>query len=324
MLDTRIQRYFLLGQIALVSATSYMAADALNESIRDHIGGAYAIPVVHGVLVQPRNALPTESDLASIARGNIFDPSHRGSGALPGDLDFASGLGTPSDARNGLAQGPIVAVGSWKDQKALPVIHPDSLKLRLVGTLMGPGTLSGAVLEDTAKKIQKFYHVNESVIPGRVMLAHVQKASVILKVGPSYGILKAQFTVDDDKGQNVSAGDSASPHGIRRLDANHWLIEARAVHSAIRNLNQLMMQARAVPNMVGGKPNGFRIVEIQPGSLYQEVGLLPGDVIEAINGMSMSDPQNFMKALSTLGTATQVSIDLVRNGAPQTFSYQVQ
>jgi general secretion pathway protein C len=76
--------------------------------------------------------------------------------------------------------------------------------------------------------------------------------------------------------------------------------------------------------MVAGKPDGFRIVEIQPGSLYQEVGLLPGDVIQSINGMSMSDPQNFMKALSTLGTATQVSIDLVRNGAPQTFSYQIQ
>ncbi len=321
MIDTRLQRYFFLGQIALVSATSYMAADAVNETIRDRISGHFTIPEVHGMIVRPRTALPSAADIASIARGNLFDPARRGRAiSFPGDLDLGADA-----SRGGVEEGgSVVAVGSWKDQKNLPVLRPDTLKLRLVGTLMGSGTVSGAVLEDTAKKTQKFYHVNDPVIPGRVSLAHVQKTSVILKVGNSYGILKARFTAEDDGGQAVSATESASPHGIRKLDDNHWLIESRAIHSAVRNLNQLMMQARAVPNMVGGKPNGFRIVEIQPGSLYQEVGLLPGDVIESINGMSMSDPQNFMKALSTLGTATQVSIDLVRNGAPQTFNYQVQ
>jgi general secretion pathway protein C len=314
MLDTRIQRTFLLGQIALVSATSYMAADAVNETIRDHISGSYTVPEIHSLMVGPRETLPTATDLASIARGNIFDRAKRGADAiLPGDLDLGSAPALRSEE-------PIVAIGGWQNQKNLPVLKSESLKLRLVGTLMGSGTLSGAVLEDTANKSQKFYHVNDSVVPGKVLLAHVEKAAVILRVGSSYGILKARYTSEDDSGQALSVSGSKANHGIRKLDGTHWLIEARAIHSAVRNLNQLMLQARAIPNMVAGTP----IVEIQPGSLYQEVGLLPGDVIESINGMSMSDPQNFMKALSTLGTASQVSIDLVRNGAPQTFSYQIQ
>ena len=318
MLDTRIQRTFLLGQMALVSAASYMAADAVNETIRDHIAGSYTLPEIHALMVSPREKLPTALDLASIARGNVFDTARRGADAMiPGDIDLG-------DSPIVSSQEPVVATGGWQNQKNLPVLSSDSLKLRLVGTLMGSGTLSGAVLEDTAKKSQKFYHINDNVIPGRVLLVHVEKASVILRVGSSYGILNARYTAEDDAGQTLSSSAQPSSHGIRKLDGTHWLIESRAVHSAVRNLNQLMMQARAVPNMVAGKPNGFRIVEIQPGSLYQEVGLLPGDVIEAINGMSMSDPQNFMKALSTLGTATQVNIDLVRNGAPQTFSYQIQ
>jgi general secretion pathway protein C len=318
MLDTRIQRIFLLGQIALVSVTSYMAADAVNETIRDHIAGSYTVPEIHSLMVGPRETLPTATDLASIVRGNLFDRARRGADAiLPGDLDLGSAPASRSEE-------PIVAIGGWQNQKNLPVLKSESLKLRLVGTLMGSGTLSGAVLEDTANKSQKFYHVNDSVVPGKVLLVHVEKAAVILRVGSSYGILKARYTAEDDGGQALALAGSKSDHGIRRLDGTHWLIEARAIHSAVRNLNQLMLQARAIPNMVAGKPNGFRIVEIQPGSLYQEVGLLPGDVIESINGMSMSDPQNFMKALSTLGTASQVNIDLVRNGAPQTFSYQVQ
>ena len=320
MLGTRIQRYFLAGQIALVSATSYMASDAVDESIRDHVSGSFAMPEVHSTMVNPRNNLPTVSDIATIARGNLFAPEKRGvSESILNDLALSD---SPSDSAS---RNPIVAIGSWKDQKNLPLLKPDTLKLRLVGTLMGSGTLSGAVLEQTGKNTQNFYHVNDEIIPGMVTLAYVRRSSVILKVGSSYGILKARYTAEDDPGAAVSASTlPGSAHGIRRLDNNHWLIEARAIHSAVKNLNRLMMQARAVPNIINGKPDGFRIVEIQPGSLYQEVGLMPGDVIQSINGMSMSDPQNFMKALSTLGTANQVSINLVRNGSAQTFSYQVQ
>ncbi len=320
MLGSRIQRYFLAGQIALVSVTSYMAADAVDESIRDRISGAFSVPEVHSVMVIPQVDLPTVSDLSAIARGNLFSPERRGisSGIL-------NGLGLSDSSPGVSGQSPVVAIGSWKDQKNLPILKPDVLKLRLVGTLMGSGTLAGAVLENTGKNTQNFYHINDVVIPGRVALAYVQRSSVILKVGNSYGVLKARYTAEDDAGTSLTvANNSSSLHGIRRLDGNHWVIESRAIHSAVKNLSQLMMQARAVPNIINGKPNGFRIVEIQPGSLYQEVGLLPGDVIKSINGMSMSDPQNFMKALSTLGTANQVSINLLRNGSAQTFSYQVQ
>jgi len=322
MLGTRLQRYFLAGQIALVSATSYMASDAMNEAIRDHIQGSTLVPEIHAMMMNPRLDLPTVNDIATIARGNLFDPDKRGvSAGVFNDLT----LGDARSTETATSQSPVVAIGSWKNQKNLPLLKPEALKLRLVGTLMGSGTLSGAVIEETGKHTQNFYHINDSIIPGQVTLAHVQRSSVILKVGNSYGILKARYTAEDDPGASVSETTlPGSAHGIRRLDGNHWLIEARAIHSAVKNLNQLMMQARAVPNISAGKPDGFRIVEIQPGSLYQEVGLMPGDVIESINGMSMSDPQNFMKALSTLGTASQVSINLVRNGSAQTFSYQVQ
>lgn len=320
MLGTRVQRYFLMGQIALVSATSYMASDAVDESIRDRISGDFSMPEVHSLLMSPIAHLPTISDISVIARGNLFDPEKRGAGSgILGDLGLIES--SPSNT----SQSAVVAIGRWQDQKNLPILKPETLKLRLVGTLMGSATQSGAVLELIGKNSQKFYHVNETVIPGQILLAHVQRSSVILKVGNSYGVLKARYTQEDDSGAALPLGTGPdASHGIHKLDETHWLIESRALHSAVKNLNQLMMQARAVPNITNGKTDGFRIIEIQPGSLYQEVGLMPGDVIQTINGMSMGDPQNFMKALSTLGTASQVSINLVRNGAAQTFSYQVQ
>lgn len=188
-----------------------------------------------------------------------------------------------------------------------------------------PEHRGGAVIQSIGKEDQKFYHINQEIVPGKIALMAVRKDYVILRVDRQFGILKAKYNSLDDSGQKIASGTgNTTLHGIRKIDDHHWLIESRAIRFAMKNMNTLMMQARAVPNMNAGHMDGFRLVAIQPGSLYQEVGLAPGDVIRSINGMSMSDPQNFVKALTTLGSVSQVQVNLVRNGVPQTFQYQIQ
>ncbi len=188
-----------------------------------------------------------------------------------------------------------------------------------------PEHRGGAVIQSIGKEDQKFYHINQEIVPGKIALMAVRKDYVILRVDRQFGILKAKYNSLDDSGQKIVSGTgNTTLHGIRKIDDHHWLIESRAIRFAMKNMNTLMMQARAVPNMNAGHMDGFRLVAIQPGSLYQEVGLAPGDVIRSINGMSMSDPQNFVKALTTLGSVSQVQVNLVRNGVPQTFQYQIQ
>lgn len=321
MIASPISRSFFIAHWALVTGLAYVTADIANESIRTRLETAQ--PSFHtGVnLILKIPGLPTEDDLRLIVSRNPFSPDQRGQTALAEIF----GLNSESEASSRERNGEIVAVGNWMNQKSLPILKPSVLKLRLVGTLVAPGTMGGAVIQSIGKEDQKFYHVNEEIIPGRVALMSVRKNYVILRVGARFGILKAHYDMGDDAGQELSdQGGATSHHGIRKIDDHHWLVESRAIQFAMKNMNSLMMQARAVPNMIGGHMDGFRLVAIQPGSLYQEVGLAPGDVIRSINGMSMSDPQNFVKALSTLGSASQVQINLVRNGTPQTFDYQIQ
>ncbi|MHB8423147.1 MAG: PDZ domain-containing protein [Leptospirales bacterium] len=321
MIATPIARSFFIAHWALVTGLAYVTADIANESIRTQLETSR--PLFHtGINLIPKiPGLPTKDDLRLIVSRNPFSPDQRGQGSLAEIADLNSESESSSPGRNG----EIVAVGNWMNQKRLPILKPSVLKLRLVGTLVAPGTMGGAVIQSIGKEDQKFYHVNEEIVAGRIALMSVRKNYVILRVGKSFGILKAHYDMGDDAGQELSSNAGAtSPHGIRKIDDHHWLIESRAIQFAMKNMNALMMQARAVPNMNSGHMDGFRLVAIQPGSLYQEVGLAPGDVIRSINGMSMSDPQNFVKALSTLGAASQVQINLVRDGTPQTFDYQIQ
>lgn len=321
MIASPIARSFFIAHWALVTGLAYVSADIATESIRTRLEPAELSFHTGISLIRKLPGLPTEDDLRLIVSRNPFSPDQRGQAGLAEVFDLDSGPSSMAQSANG----DVVAVGNWMNQKKLPLLKPSILKLRLVGTLVAPGTMGGAVIQSIGKEDQKFYHVNEEIVPGRIALMSVRKDSVILRVGQSFGILKAHYDVGDDAGQELSdAGGNTSQHGIRKLDAHHWLIQSRAIQFAMKNMNALMMQARAVPNMNAGHMDGFRLVAIQPGSLYQEVGLAPGDVIRSINGMSMSDPQNFVKALTTLGSATQVQINLVRDGAPQTFDYQIQ
>ncbi len=321
MIASPIARSFFIAHWVLVTGLAYVSADIATESIRTRIETAEPSFHTGTNLIRPPAGLPSENDLRLIVARNPFSPDQRGQAGLAEVFDLNSEQS--SLARNGNSD--VVAVGNWNDQKKLPVLKPSVLKLRLVGTLVASGTMGGAVIQSIGKEDQKFYHINEEIVPGRIALMSVRKDYVILRVGQSFGILKAHYDVGDDAGQELSdRPGNTSLHGIQKIDDHHWLIESRAIQFAMQNMNTLMMQARAVPNMNAGRMDGFRLVAIQPGSLYQEVGLAPGDVIRSINGMNMSDPQNFVKALTTLGSATQVQINLVRDGSPQTFDYQIQ
>ena len=308
MIASPIARSFFIAHWALVTGLAYVSADIATESIRTRLEPAELSFHTGISLIRKLPGLPTEDDLRLIVSRNPFSPDQRGQAGLAEVFDLDSGPSSMAQSSNG----DVVAVGNWMNQKKLPLLKPSILKLRLVGTLVAPGTMGGAVIQSIGKEDQKFYHVNEEIVPGRIALMSVRKDSVILRVGQSFGILKAHYDVGDDAGQELSdAGGNTSQHGIRKLDDHHWLIQSRAIQFAMKNMN-------------AGHMDGFRLVAIQPGSLYQEVGLAPGDVIRSINGMSMSNPQNFVKALTTLGSATQVQINLVRDGAPQTFDYQIQ
>lgn len=54
------------------------------------------------------------------------------------------------------------------------------------------------------------------------------------------------------------------------------------------------------------------------------LGLQPTDIITAINGVTLDQPQNGMSALRTLSTATEISLTLKRNGTEVPLNIQLQ
>lgn len=80
---------------------------------------------------------------------------------------------------------------------------------------------------------------------------------------------------------------------------------------------------QAEPVREGDKFLGFRL---QPGNdpaLFGQFGLEPGDVITAVNGVTLDNPAKGFAVLQNLTTATQLQVEVNRNGEAKTLAFDV-
>lgn len=116
---------------------------------------------------------------------------------------------------------------------------------------------------------------------------------------------------------------TAQAGGVRKVAPNNYAIERSTVNSSMQNMARLFTEIRAVPDIQNGSSNGFRLTEIQSGSIFQQIGLQNGDVVTAVSGQRVNDPAKAMQMLSTLQSRSNVTLNLLRNGAPVQLTYTI-
>jgi type II secretion system protein C len=221
---------------------------------------------------------------------------------------------------------------------AAPVVD-ESISVKLVGTSELSTGKPYAIIQDSAGK-QTLYRVGE-MIPGAGQLVDATRdRAVILHNGRrvAIGIPRDQtippsrFLPAPGMMQRLRDGrpirmDPLRPgvkDGVRRLGANRFLLDRSTVNSNIRNMAPLFNEIRATPNVENGAANGFRLSEIQPNSIFQQIGLRDGDLLSAVNGQPIGDPVKAMAMLQSLQSQSSITLNIVRNGAPTQLYYSIR
>ncbi len=73
---------------------------------------------------------------------------------------------------------------------------------------------------------------------------------------------------------------------------------------------------RIVPTVKDGKPIGFRLFAIQPGSLYAALGLRSGDTLVGANGTKLATADEVLAAYAKLREANEIRLSVMRAGKP--------
>jgi len=214
-----------------------------------------------------------------------------------------------------------------------------SLKLILLATLVAddPSASFACILDSTTNRTGIFGI--GAKLPGEASLIEVAARQVLLLNGtrqelltlgegvPAEGerhaasppaLIQGEFRVPDPmEGLESLAGS------IKRVAGTKYSISRDLISRISSDPTLLSRSARLIPSSHEGKPNGFAVYA-KPGSLPSMLGLFNGDVLQSVNGRSISAPEQALEALKALRNASHLSLTFSRKGVPLTHDYDIR
>ncbi|HET7651201.1 MAG TPA: type II secretion system protein GspC [Gammaproteobacteria bacterium] len=185
-------------------------------------------------------------------------------------------------------------------------------------------TVSRAIIESGGK--QQTYGIGAQ-LPGGAVIKDILPDQVLLNLnGKTEALRLPKFTGDQAGAPGASMSPmSAMPRsGFQTTGAPPPANLGQLRHQVMRNPERLLDVVRAMPVMEHGRFVGYRVFPAGNPRLFQQMGLKPGDVVTAVNGISLDNPADSMRILSKLKTSDQVSVTFTRNGQQQTQVLQMQ
>jgi len=91
----------------------------------------------------------------------------------------------------------------------------------------------------------------------------------------------------------------------------------------LENPNELLTGARLMPVIKDGKQEGFMLREVKPGGVYENMGLMNGDIILRANNIDLKSPGDGVKIFNMIQELDRMELDIIRNGIPATQVYYI-
>ncbi|MDQ7005109.1 MAG: type II secretion system protein N [Ghiorsea sp.] len=214
-------------------------------------------------------------------------------------------------------------------KKTQPISQPthtpvtvSRLNIKLIGTVVAGDRSAAMVTVGTSKK-QAVFFLKEEIQPNVTLIA-VDPMAIVVKHGANRERIAIETGKRLIKASAVAAPRRVAPRVPIRTDVLNKRIDRNHLNSQMRNFSTLLSQARVSPHFSNGKPDGFKISDIVKGSLYEEIGLLNGDIIKVVNGESVTGAEQAMRMYRELQSATFIDVEVERNGSMQQISYVIQ
>jgi general secretion pathway protein C len=232
-----------------------------------------------------------------------------------------------------------------------PTYEPTTLPVKLLGTMVvSPSEFSSASVE-LDKKDQKVVGVGTEILDGKATILAIRRNYLVLKeadkltIAPLYskdplaagGAPGADGTPGQlgrppmpdqtpKRGQEPKKTSAAEPQveGVKKLSDTSYQLDRKHINDKLRDLASLGQQVRIVPNYKNGKYSGVRMIGMQDGSLFGEIGFTNGDILLAVNGEQLDSPNKALSLYEALKNKARLTVLIERGGVAKTLRYTVQ
>ena len=112
--------------------------------------------------------------------------------------------------------------------------------------------------------------------------------------------------------------------GVTKVDDTNFILDRKEVDKWLADPMMVAKGARVVPSIKAGKPNGFKLYAIRPGSLYAQIGFANGDTITAINGFDLDSPDKALEVYTHVKDAKSLDVSITRRGQDLVLHYSIK
>jgi general secretion pathway protein C len=218
------------------------------------------------------------------------------------------------------AQGQLTPlVNAPAAQGAAPATAP--AELMLLGTAVGSFRETFALVRNTTKQEERVFRLGDMVFDaGR--LVEVTRERAFIVVGGKKVELLTPMTPPA-----ATPTQPANPQGgapVANMGGGNFVIDQRALNAALDNPAQAMSDARLLPSQKDGKVEGFRISEVKASGVFAMMGMKNGDILLRLNEFPVDSPDKALQSFIALKGQSKLKLDLIRDGQPATFNYDIR
>ena len=198
--------------------------------------------------------------------------------------------------------GTAAVVESLRDPKDAP---KSSIPLVLSGIISAEDPQNGLAILGQTSASTKVFAVGDN-LPGGAKLHSVYSDRVVIERG---GQLETLFLP-----RQVAAGGAPPSAAVLNTESP----VADRMRKLITEQPSLLADVmRPQPVFANGKQTGYRVYPGRNRQAFVRLGLRPGDLVTAINGTPLDDPEHGQEIFRTLGSSPEAHVTVTRNGQQQ-------
>lgn len=264
------------------------------------------------------------SDLISSRLARAFPRKEVKIGAIASDPGGENLLDYASILEKGL-------FGKATQGKLFPILQSSAQNqgtspndLLLLGTAIGSPRETYAMILRSSTHEELVFRLGDKVFDLGRLVSVRQDSAEILSEGKRVKVLTPTAVTEEGGKKPTPAEQTAGGLNPKMVAPGSYVIDQRALNASLDNMGQIMTDARLLPSLKDGKVEGFKALEVKPSGIFGMVGIKNGDTLLRINDFSIDSPDKAIQSLVSLKGQSKIKLDLIRNGQPTTFNYDIR
>jgi general secretion pathway protein C len=222
---------------------------------------------------------------------------------------------------------PVVAEETSLEEQ----LEATRLPLRLLGTVASQDPKEAwAAVEDTQRRKHLIVRPQDRLVD-QATVVRIERRRIVLE---NRGKREELVLDEDEVGTPVRPVSTAAAQRseigdlrerVQRLGDGSFQVQRDDVQEAMRNPAELFTQARMIPKYEGQDMVGVQINGIQPGSLWEQIGIRDGDVVTSVNGIEVARPQDSNALIQQLTQSNEFQVEVMgSDGQTRSLNYVVE